>query len=286
MPPKVAAVTMSYNEPDYLPVWARHYARQVGADHCYVVDHGSTDTVTLPAGVNVIRIPRSAHDDLKRALFISLLVESLLEYYDWVVHSDVDELALADPDQYADLPSFCEQVTTDTVTAIGLDLQHVPSEEAPLDPLLPIGEQRHWARFTSAMCKPILTRRPLIWSPGFHCADTGFNFGGLYLFHLHWADETIGLQRLGKTRAMPWRSQAFGAHQRVADANWANTFSGMAAFERRPDVSFDATTPPLSEWLQRTRDSAAGRENDPYKLDLHVNAAELWEIPPRFRDRL
>ncbi len=286
MPPKVAAVTMSYNEAAYLPVWSRHYARQVGADHCYVVDHGSTEPLVLPAGVNAIRIPRSPHDDLKRALFISSLVEALLEYYEWVIHTDVDELVLADPDHYRDIPSFCDHAQTDAVTAIGLDIQHVPGLEPPLNPQRALGEQRNWVRFTSAMCKPVLTRKPLVWSPGFHCADTPLSFGGLYLFHLHWADETIGIQRLEKTRAMPWRNHSFGAHQRVANAQWTQTFAGMAAFERRDDVSFDVTAAPLASWLERTKHSAAGREADGYAIDLHINAAELWAIPPGFRARL
>jgi hypothetical protein len=136
------------------------------------------------------------------------------------------------------------------------------------------------------MCKPVLTRKPLIWSPGFHCADTELHFGDLYLFHLHWADETIGLQRLDKTRTMPWRSQAFGAHQRVSDAEWRRTFAGMAAFAQREDIAFDLLAEPLAHWLQRTKDSTFGRENERYTIDLHVNAAELWAIPPGFRARL
>jgi hypothetical protein len=286
MPPKVAAVTMSYNETAYLPLWTRHYARQVGADHCYVVDHGSTEPLVVPPGVNILRLPRSPHDDLKRALFISSLVEGLLEYYDWVSHTDVAELVMADPGRYPDLPSFCDQVQTDAVTAVGLDIQHIPLLEPPLDTHRAVGEQRHWVRFTSAMCKPVLTRKPLVWSPGFHCADTPLNFGGLYLFHLHWADLTIGIQRLEKTRTMPWRNQVFGAHQRVTNAQWTGTFDGMTAFERQDDIAFDLGQTPLASWLHRTTESAINRERDRYSIDLHVNAGELWAIPPAFRARL
>ena len=286
MPPKVAAVTMAYNEPDYLPIWTRHYARQVGADHCYVVDHGSTETVPLPAGINVLRLPRSAHDDQKRALFISSLVEGLLEYYDWVIHTDTDEIVLADPSYYSDLPSFCQNSSQDTVTAIGFDVQHVAGEEPSLVPSLPLGEQRRWVRFTSAMCKPVLTRQPLVWAPGFHCADMPLAFGRLYLFHLHWADKVIGLHRLEKTRQMPWGDLLFGAHQRIADRQWSDMFDGMAALPQRGPVSFDPADAPLSEWIERTWQSTVGREHDRYTIDLHVNAAELWEIPPRFRAKL
>ena len=286
MRPKVAAITMAYNESTYLPIWARHYARQVGADHCYVVDHGSDEIGNLPAGVNVVRLPRSAHDDMKRALFISSITEGLLEYYDWVIHSDVDELVLADPLNHRDLTDFCAVAKTDTVTAIGFDVQQVPALEAALVPGVPFGEQRGWVRFTSAMCKPVLTRRPLVWSPGFHCADAPLAFGGLYLFHLHWADAATGLERLAKTRTMPWGDDVAGAHQRVSDGQWMSLFDGMAALTRREEVAFEVDALPLALWLSRTQDSAVGREGEVYRLDLHVNADELWAIPTRFRARL
>ena len=286
MSPRVAAVTMTYNEPAYLPVWARHYSRQVGADHCYVVDHGSTEDLALPPGINTIRIPRSPHDDQKRALFISSLVEGLLEYYDWVIHTDVDEIAFADPARYPNLAAFCTGLQTDTVTAIGLDVQHVPVQEPPLLTQARLGEQRQWARFSSALCKPMLTRRPLVWSPGFHCADAPLAVAGLYLFHLHWADHQIGLERLEKTRTMPWADPAFGAHQRISNTQWSTTFNSMAAFRQVAPVSFSPDDPPLSTWLERTRQSSASRADGPYTLDLTINAPELWAIPPRFRARL
>ena len=229
MLPKVAAITMAYNEAGLLPVWARHYARQVGSDHCYVVDHGSTDTIILPPGMNTLRLPRSPHDDERRAGFISTFAEGLLRYYDWVIYTDVDELVLPDPSRFADLPNFCASLDqVDTVTTAGFDIQHVPDLEPLLDLTRPIGEQRGWARFTSAMCKPVLTRRPLSWSPGFHCSEQPLAFAGLYLFHLHWADLTLGLQRLEKTRHMPWVNDEFGAHQRISKAGWIELFQGMA----------------------------------------------------------
>lgn len=285
MHPKVAALTMVYNERAYLQIWARHYARQVGADHCYVIDHGSTESLLFPPGVNVIRLPRSPHDDWRRALFISSFVEGLLEYFDWVIHTDVDELVIPDPNFHANLPIFCSSTAVDTVTTIGFDIQHLPDSESVLKPELPVGPQRRWMRFTSAMCKPVLTRRPLIWSPGFHCADTPVAFSTLYLFHLRWVDWQIGMTRLAKTRIMPWANQEFGAHQRISDREWAELFTAMAGFERitlpvAPDIE------PLSTWLARTISSTVGREGDVYKLDLHINATELVEIPTRFRERL
>ncbi len=286
MPPKVAAVTMVYNEPVFLPFWGWHYARQVGADHCYVINHGSDIPIAVPPGVNVLRLPRSPHDDPKRAHFITTLTESLLQYYDWVIYTDVDEFVLADPLHYRDLAVFCAACQAETVTAIGIDVQHVPDLEASFDPRRSLGEQRGWGRFTSAMCKPVLTRRRLAWAPGFHCADAPLAFDALYLFHYHWADHATGLERLAKTRIMPWASETHGAHQRISDAEWTSLFDGMSRLPRHEQVAFDPSLPPLSDWLARTRNSTLGREAQTYTLDLGINAADLWSIPLRFRARL
>ena len=287
MLPKVAAITMVYNESILLPIWARHYARQVGADYCYVVDHGSTDPIILPPGVNTIRLPRSAHNDERRAAFISTLASSLLSYYDWVLYTDVDELLLADPNEFSDLSCYCSSLkTTETVTAIGFDVQHIPDLEPPLAPDKPVGCQRGWARFTSAMCKPLLTSRPITWTPGFHCSEFPLVFDKLYLFHLHWADCSLGLDRVRKTRLMPWECHQFGGHQRVTDNAWLELFHGMANLPKRSIEDFDSERPDLQRWLQRTLESSKPGEEERFTLDLAINANELWPIPSHFRARL
>ncbi len=284
MPPTVAAVTMAFDEPLFVPIWCRHYQRQVGADHCYIVDHGSTERLQTTPGINTVRIPRSPHDDPKRARFVARFVAGLLEYYDWVIHTDIDELVLADPALYQNLPAYCTSVSSTAVTAIGFDIQHVPSLEADFDPARSVGSQRSWARFSSAMCKPVLTRQPITWAPGFHSSDAPMRFDSLYLFHLHWADRAIGLQRLRKTREMPWAPDAGGLHQRMADASWTTIFDAMSRFPRLSRVEFGGGLPPLAEWIGRVRDSAS--DGGPAAVDVHINAPELWSIPDRFRARL
>lgn len=286
MPLKIAAVTMAYNEALFLPIWVRHYAGQLGAAHCTVIDHGSDDRSTEALDVNVLRLPRSPHDDERRARFVGGVVAALLEYYDWVIVTDVDELLVADPARFASLPAFCADAVGDVVTAIGLDVQHVPALEAGFDSRRRVGEQRGWARFTSAMCKPALTRRAVRWAPGFHSADAELRFSHLYLFHLRWFDRAAGLARLAKTRAMAWAALEAGEHQRVDDAAWTGTFDAMAALPRLDAVTFERGVAPMRTWLDKTLASTAGREHERYRLDLHVNADELWAIPPRFRAAL
>ena len=129
----VAAVTMAYNEPVFLPLWANYYGSQFGNDHCYVVDHGSDDGSTEGlAGINVVRIPRSPMHDGKRANFISNFVSALLEWYDTVIYTDVDEILIPDPNEFRSLSDFCWRSDLPVVTAIGLDVYQMPHEK-PID---------------------------------------------------------------------------------------------------------------------------------------------------------
>ena len=126
---RVAALTMMYNEPVWARVWVRHYARQVGGEHCFVLDHGSDDGSAEGLGVAVERLGRSALDEDARAALVSERVRVLLRRYDAVVHTDVDELLVAEPGRHADLRAYAG-VAPEVGTAVGLDLQHLPEEEA------------------------------------------------------------------------------------------------------------------------------------------------------------
>ena len=286
MPPRIAAVTMVYNEPDFLPLWRRHYARLVGAEHCHVIDHGSDDGSTAALGaVNRLRLPRSPQDDVRRARFISRFCAGLLEWYDWVIYTDVDELLIPDPRLYPDLASFCAGARAEVIYAIGLNLHHLP-EEPPLDFSRPLGPQRRWVRFSGAMCKPALIRRAVNWAPGFHGADAEVTFAPLYLIHLRWSDRDLGLRRLTKTRAMPWADAAAAPWQRAPDHAFEALFSVFASMPRVEVVDFSLAAPPIAEALAALRATGQGRADTPYPFDLDFNIDALWPLPARLRDAL
>ena len=286
MPPRVAAVTMAYNEPDFAPVWARHYASEVGARHCYIIDHGSTDgSLDHLGAINIVRIPRSPQDDLKRARFLSRFCASLLSWYDAVFHTDIDEILVADPHRHASLASYCAADPRPVLSAAGLDLLHRPDREASLAPGLPITLQRRWLRFTSSMCKPVLIREPVEWAPGFHSVAGPPVFGDLLLFHLRYTDLNRGLLRLDKTRKQPWEEPDAGAHQRMSDEDWSGMLRSMAGLPARAVASLRPDTDPLRPWLARVTASSLGREADVYRIDLHIAGDELWRLPNRFVGR-
>ena len=268
---RVAALTMMYNEPVWARVWARYYARQVGAAHCFVLDHGSDDGSLERLGVRVERMARSALDEDARAAVVSDRARALLRHYDAVVHSDADELVVADPERFGNLVAFAAQAGLVTTT-LGLDLQHLPGEEGALDPARPLGEQRRWARFSSAMCKPVLVRTPVRWSAGFHTCDAAPVFGGLYLVHLRYADLVLGLRRLARTRGQVFATEATNLHQRVGDGEFEGMVQAIATLPRA-DGELDALAEPLLARVQagwRQRGELLGLAGD-----------ELWRVPDR-----
>jgi len=279
---QIAAVTMAYNEPVWAPAWARHYAAQVGAEHCLLLDHGTDDGSTDGLPVPVRRLPRSPLDDAWRVEQVRAVVAELLGRYDAVIHTDADELLLADPALYPDLRAYAAATRHPVVTAIGLDVQHLLDEEPALDPLAPFGPQREWVRFSAAMCKPALVRRAVAWSPGFHCCDAPLVTDRLYLLHMRYADLGLGLRRLSRTRGQAFSSPDIAGHQRVPDGEFAAMVRAIAGLPRR-ECGLEPDAAPLLGWLERLRASRAEREGEVYKLDLSLSGDELWRLPTSFR---
>ena len=273
---RVAALTMVYNEPLWARAWVRHYTRQVGAVDCLVLDHGSTDGSTDGLGVAVERLRRSALDEDARAALISERVRDLLRRYDAVVHTDSDELLVADPVRYRDLREYAA-VAPAVATAIGLDVQHLPDEEPALDAARPLGAQRRWVRFSAAMCKPALVRTHVQWRPGFHTCDAAREMGSLYLLHLRYADLRAGLSRLSRTRAQVFARPDTNLHQRVSD----DAFEGMMreiGRLRKVEGDLRPDGPLLAPWLDRMQAGWA-RGDDQLSLAGDV----LWPLPEYIR---
>lgn len=278
---RVAAVTMMHNEPVWAPVWVRHYAREVGAENCVVLDHGSTDGSTAGLGVRVERVRRSALDEDARAALVSDVVRELLRGYDAVVHTDADELLVADPAQFATLRDYAA-VAPEVAVAVGLDLQHLPDEEGALRAEESVGAQRRWVRFSGAMCKPALVRRAVRWAPGFHsCAvpegSGAPEFGELVLVHLRYADLGAGLERLARTRSQAFARDDLNPHQRVKDEEFEAMVRSIARLPRGGDIGNGALVP----WMARMREGWARGDGQ-----LGLAGDVLWALPDEIRARL
>jgi hypothetical protein len=280
----LAAITMVYNEPDYLPIWLEYYGRQVGAENCFVIDHGSSDGSTANLGaVNVIRLPRSPMDDPKRSRFISSLTNGLLEYYDTVMYSDVDEFVVAHPGKYEGLLDFAVKNTTPTLWAAGFEVQHLPDEEPAIDLTRPILSQRRWARFWGGECKCVLTRAPISWEPGFHRSTADVAFADLTLFHLRYFDRDLGLKRLAKTRVQAWPDQDSNLHQRWDDDFWLTKFNDFVSFSKNTEGSLDVDREPLKGAIDYLAHSTVEVNGHVHRINTFFSIAELWPIDEMFK---
>ncbi len=279
----VAAVTMVYNEPEYLPIWLRHYAKHVGIENCYVIDHGSTDGSTSGLkDCTVVRIPRSPYDPVKQSAFNSRFCSGLLCWYDRVLYSDVDELVLPDPRYARTLREYTQRPLPDVLNVIGLNVVHRPDREPPLDLTRPVTLQRPYVLACSPMCKPLLIARDVVWAGGSHSADAVVAFDHLYCFHLRWFDLPIGLKRIARTRAMAWAQPDAGGHSRVADTEFESGLNRFASLPLVDNCEFAPTAEPLAPFLDAVLRSQAGREFSNYKIDLGIWWEQLWRIPERF----
>lgn len=280
---KIAAVTMVYNEATMLPWWLRHYSRQVGESHCYVIDQASDDGSTARIGdANMMRVPVGTYDETKRADFISDFCASLLKWYDWIIYTDVDEMLVADPACYSSLSEYCGKDHPDVVTAFGVNVLQRYLQEPTIDPERPILEQRRWMFAMASMAKPLLTRIPVRWAAGFHSCSAPVGFDGLTNFHLSYADFNTTIARQIKRRTSTAGKE--GSHQQMSDEQLFHMMKNWSGMPAITDVELDDGCQHTRLFTDRILASCVGRENDSYKIDMSIWNDQLWNIPKRFHN--
>lgn len=187
---RVAVITQVYNENFFLPIWLNHYGTIFGYENLIVIDDGSDDgSVNDPRIMNLVQKKRTLLDELDRATLISLFHESLLSYYDAIIYTDCDELIVLDPGLGINLCEYLGSVSWTTLNVCGFHVMHDRFEERSLDLDEPLFSQRRFILFDKEYCKPLLSRQPIRWSPGFHTSDKVAIFDeNLFMFHLRSVD--------------------------------------------------------------------------------------------------
>jgi hypothetical protein len=147
------ALTMQYNERDLLPQWIAHYSKYFEQKNLYVIDHGS-DVNYVPPGVNRIYVPRSSifDEDLRRDC-VKGIVFALMQYYDFGIFCDADELVV--------MESFDPEAMepNQVYYTYGFDLFYVSID----------GKRRIYGSLNPDECKPLVFNHALpLWSSGFH----------------------------------------------------------------------------------------------------------------------
>jgi hypothetical protein len=223
VPGRRAIITMVHNESVFLPIWLGYYSRFFTPQDIYVLDNESTDGSTQRDGF--VRIP-VAHDSVDHTWMVRTIEElqhELLDRYDVVVVTDVDEIIAPVP-ELGTLGAYLDRFDEDWVNCLGYELLHVKDREPPLRLDKPILDQRRYWFINDAYDKAALATVPLTWRPGFHGrADFHFNPDpDLRLIHLHRMDYEICLERHSTRARKPWAEQdarnGWAIHNRVTEA--------------------------------------------------------------------
>ncbi len=223
-----AVLTIVQNEAVFLPIWLRYYSRFFAADDIYVLDHESTDGSTTGGGF--VRIP-VAHETVDHTWMVRTIEahqHELLQRYDMVLTTDVDEIVAPNP-EWGTLGQYLDRFDEEWINCLGYEILHLKDREEPFRMDRPILEQRGYWFATSAYDKPALASVPMTWEPGFHMrSDRRLSLDpDLYLIHLHRLDYDVCLARHRWRRERSW-------NQRDLTAGWAvhNLIADEEEFER------------------------------------------------------
>lgn len=226
---RFAVVTMVADEAFFLPIWLRYYGSFADAADIYVLDHGSTDGSTDGPGFQRVPVHNPVLDWAWHVEMVRRHQAALLERYDVVLCTDVDEMVVPDP-AYGDLGRYVAEFSGDFVTCRGWEVLHDPATEPAFDPSRPVLEQRgRWFR-NPAYSKPLLATVPMPWTGGFHGRTDGLTRDDprLFLVHLHRVDFDRCLARHRQRVARPWVPEqlagGWGRQNRITDSEAFRTW--------------------------------------------------------------
>lgn len=173
-------LTMQHNESFMLPVFLDHYSRFLDPQHIKVIDHGSTN---IPPYINYerIHIPRDRpFSESARLRVIQHFVSGLLEYYDFGIFVDCDELI--------DLTHI------NTISFTQNRIHHV----AGFDVFFRQTENgiRIRGLLNPGMCKPSIFSYMPYWSAGFHDANEPMSTLQFPMAHTRFLYKQRSAQRL------------------------------------------------------------------------------------------
>jgi hypothetical protein len=228
VPARRAVITIVHNEPVFLPIWLGYYSRFYAPEDIYVLDNDSPRGSLPDAGF--VRIP-VAHDSVDHVWMVQTLEglqRELLDRYENVLVTDVDELVVPHP-RAGTLGEYLDRFDEQWVNCLGYELLHMRDAEPRLDLGRPILAQRDWWFYNDAYDKAALATVPMHWRPGLH-GRTDFSYNldpDLRLIHLHRMDYELCRARHGVRSRRPWAD-------RDARERWAlhNRIVGEGEFER------------------------------------------------------
>jgi hypothetical protein len=214
--------TKVYNEPRFFPVWLDYYSRWFEPQDIHVLHALKPNRCEFDdwmPGAEFMYYPMGEpgpHDMYLDSVRVMREQRRLLEHYEKVIYTDVDEI-LYSP---VGLAECVRQWPGGVACAKGFEVVHQwhkystgplepsrltnavgPYQETPearLDWSRPLLAQRHWWYHSRTYSKPLLTSVPVDWEPGFHrVRGSAVNTisDDLILLHLHKIDYASAKER-------------------------------------------------------------------------------------------
>lgn len=237
-----AVLTIVHNEPIFLPIWLGYYSRFFSPEDIYVLDHDTTDGSTSRDGFVRIPVRHDTVDHVWMVRTIEAKQHELLDRYDVVLVTDVDEIVVPVPGS-ATLGEYIDRFDEEFVNCLGYELIHLVDREGPFDPTRPVLGQRGYWFANDAYDKPAIATEPMRWEPGFHAREDGRTRldPDLVLIHLHRMDYEICLARHRYRQGRAWNdrdlAENWAGHNRITDeADFGCWFYEDNCFDDTPIV--------------------------------------------------
>ena len=240
-----AAITFVYKSYPFLRKWVEYYGGLFGRKNLFIISHGD-DPVhrVICEGCNIIQVPRdfNVEFDIVRWRFLSLQVSSLLEYFDWVLCIDCDELIIADPRYGMSVCDVLQSSQSSVLAPIGYHLLGNESAgEIRIDWARPLLEQFNVLIFDASYCKPVIVSKPVTFYPGGHgVSDTSFvHHPALILVHLKYLDynRIVHLAREYSQDLIDQNAKVRGKMSYIWKSGMEGEKSRIAEYQKRPVLS-------------------------------------------------
>ena len=161
-----AVVTIVHNEPVFLPIWLRFYSRFFAADDIYVLDNDTTDGSTDGAGSSGSRSPTTGSTTTWMVETLAEFQRELLERYDVVLVSDVDEIVAPDPGMGHARRLHRPASTRSSSTRSATRSCTCPTASRRSTSARPVLDQRGYWFANDGYDKPVLATVPMTWVAG------------------------------------------------------------------------------------------------------------------------
>jgi len=289
---QLGVVTMAYQDYFFLQRWYDYYCAQVGSRNLFVFSHGNDPRHRdIAQGANVINLPRDAtmfKFDRRRWRMLGHFASGMLEFYDWMIVADVDEIVIVDPGVSRTLGEHMSNVYGSRETAprnispLCLELIHRPDlEPLAITPDATILSRRRIFRPNRNYSKPCLVGAPVAFGPGGHRNTLGPRHlpDDLYTLHLKFFDRDTMERVASARRHLVQEAERAGA-QPDGINTWNNTIRAYEAIVAQ--TTLDGENIALPE-LRAAMARQYPKYTDQY-LWGPATTDKLYRIPERFAD--